>query len=133
MATSTKYKGNPFISRRERTASITIYNRLADEVNKKAVYISRVLDRVKIETVKNNVFSTAGSNNDYSCRLFIELRDGNAGYQTATDWTGADAEKWTAQAGKDYFIYNNTKFMISSVTEQKNVNSGIDILEILAK
>lgn len=133
MATSTKYKGNPFISRRERQETIILYNRLAEEVNKKAVFVSRRFDNVKVEAIKANVFTTAGNNNDYTCRLFFELRDGLTGYQEAGEWTGDDAEKWTIQAGKDYFVYNTHKYMIQSLTEKKNINGGIDILEVLAK
>ena len=133
MPRSTKYSGNPFISRRERLDSITLYNRLPDEQLKKAVYISRVLENVRVEIVNANNFSTAGSQKDYSCQLTIELRDGNRYYQHFSEWNGENPQKWTINPGKDYFVYNTSKYMITSLEEKKNVNGSVDILKVYAK
>ena len=80
MPESTKYSGNPFISRRERQASVLLYNRKADEVDKEAVYVEKQLTKVKWMISNANGFSTDGAKKLCSCTLWVELRDGNPGY-----------------------------------------------------
>lgn len=130
MPSSTKYSGNPFISRRERQASVVIYNRKAAEVNKEAVYVSRTLKDVKIEIANNNSFTTDGKKFLSTCKLYVELRDGNDGYVNYLGWDETDPKQWTVHPGEDYFVANGKKFMINSLTEKYNIRGGIDILEI---
>ena len=131
MPSSTKYSGNPFISRRERQESVVIYNKKSEEVNKEAFYISRTLKGVKTEINLADSFTTSGHENQSTCRLYVELRDGNPGYVNYHVWIESDPRQWTAQPGLDYFVANGKKFMIESIIEKTNINGGIDILEIV--
>lgn len=133
MPASTKYQGNPFISRRERQSIVVIYNRKAEEVEKEAVYVSKTLAGVKTEISLENSFTTSGSEKRQTCRLFVELRDGNPGYVNAQNWDETNTNQWTVQPGKDYFVANSQNFMIQSLVEKKNINGGIDILEIVGQ
>lgn len=130
MPSSTRYSGNPFISRRERQASVVIYNRKAAEVDKEAAYVSRELKNVKIEISNSNSFTTDGAKWLSTCKLSVELRDGNPGYVNYLGWDETKAKNWTVCPGNDYFVANGKKFMINSLVEKYNVNGGIDILEI---
>lgn len=133
MPESTKYSGNPFISRRERQASVLLYNRKADEVDKEAVYAQKNLTNVKVEISKANGFSTDGLKKLCSCTLWVELRDGNPGYVNFDNWDETDPAKWTIQPGKDYFVANGQKFVVESLIEKYNIKGGVDILEIVGK
>lgn len=133
MPASTKYQGNPFISRRERQSSVVIYNRKAAEVDKEAVYVSKTLLAVKTEMSLANSFTTRGSEKQATCTLSVELRDGNPGYVNEGAWDETKSNQWTVQPGKDYFVANGQKFMVQSITEKKNINGGIDILEIVGQ
>lgn len=133
MPASTKYQGNQFISRRERQSSVVIYNRKAAEVDKEAVYVSKTLLAVKTEMSLANSFTTRGSEKQATCTLSVELRDGNPGYVNEGVWDETKSNQWTVQPGKDYFVANGQKFMVQSITEKKNINGGIDILEIVGQ
>lgn len=133
MPTSTKYSGNPFISRRERQASVTLYNRKSAEVDKEAVYSEKVLSNVKLQISNANGFSTDGLKKIVSCSLWVELRDGNPGYVNFGLWDETIANQWTIQPGKDYFVANGQKFVIESFVEKYNTKGGVDILEIVGK
>ena len=133
MPESTKYRGNQFISRRERQSSVLLYNQKSQEVNKETVYKEKKLSGVKIEISNANGFSTDGLKKLYTCNLLVELRDGNPGYVNFEKWNENDPDKWTIQPGKDYFVANGQKFVIESLVEKYNIKGGIDILEIVAK
>ena len=133
MPESTKYSGNPFISRRERQASVLLYNQKKAEVNKETVYAQKNLTNVKVEISKANGFSTDGAKKLCSCTLWVELRDGNPVYVNFDNWDETDPEKWTIQPGKDYFVANGQKFVIESLVEKYNIKGGVDILEIVGK
>lgn len=133
MPESTKYSGNPFISRRERQASVLLYNRKAEEVDKEAAYNEKSLSNVKLDISNANVFTTNGQTKEATCTLFVELRDGNPGYVNFDSWDETDHSKWTIQPGKDYFVANGQKFVIQSLVEKKNIKGGVDILEIVGK
>ena len=133
MPTSTKYSGNPFISRRERQSSATLYNQKKSELNKETVYAEKALTNVKVEISRANGFSTDGLKKLDTCTLWVELRDGNAGYVNMNDWDETVAGKWTVQPGKDYFVANGQKFVIESLVEKYNIKGGVDILEIVGK
>ena len=131
MPTSTKYQGNPFISRRERQSSVVLYNRKKNEVDKEAVYVSKTLVNVKTDIKLDNSFTTDGAKWLSTCTLFVELRDGNNGYVNFGSWDETKTDQWTVQPGKDYFVANGQKFMINSLIEKFNIKGGIDILEIV--
>ena len=133
MPSSTKYQGNPFISRRERQSSVVIYNRKAAEVDKEAAYNQKTLANVKLDISNANVFTTNGQIKEDTCTLWVELRDGNPGYVKEGAWDETKSNQWTVQPGKDYFVANGQKFMVQSITEKKNINGGIDILEIVGQ
>lgn len=133
MPTSTQYSGNKFISRRERQLSVVLYNRKSAEVEKEVVYVSKTLNGVKTEISLENSFTTNGSEKRNTCRLFVELRDGNNGYVNEKSWDETKPSQWTVQTGKDYFVANGEKFVIQSLVEQKNINGGVDILEIVGQ
>lgn len=133
MPESTKYSGNPFISRRERQSSVLLYNRKADEVDKEAVYVEKALKNVKVEISQANGFSTDGAKKLCSCTLWVELRDGNTGYVNFGYWDETDQAQWTIQPGKDYFVANGQKFVVESLVEKYNIKGGVDILEIVGK
>lgn len=133
MPESTKYRGNQFISRRERQSSVLLYNQKSQEVNKETVYKEKKLSGVKIEISNANGFSTDGLKKLYTCNLLVELRDGNPGYVNFEKWNENDPDQWTIQPGKDYFVANGQKFVIESLVEKYNIKGGIDILEIVAK
>lgn len=133
MPESTKYSGNPFISRRERQASVLLYNQKKAEVNKETVYAQKNLTNVKVEISKANGFSTDGLKKLYTCTLWVELRDGNPGYVNFDNWDETDPAKWTIQPGKDYFVANGQKFVVESLIEKYNIKGGVDILEIVGK
>ena len=133
MPLSTKYSGNQFISRRERQASVVLYNRKSDEVAKEAVYIQHTLSDVKVEISNANAFTTNGQTKDATCTLWVELRDGNKGYYNLDAWDETNPDQWTIQPGRDYFVANGQKFVIQSLVEKKNIKGGVDILEIVGK
>ena len=130
MPESTKYRGNQFISRRERQSSVILYNKKLAEVDKEAAYIQRELSGVKLEITNRNYFSSEGPEKKDGCRLYIELRDGNPGYVNFDFWDETNPNQWTIQPGKDYFVANGQKFMVNSLVEKYNVKGGVDILEI---
>lgn len=133
MPASTKYSGNPFISRRERQSSVLLYNRKSEEVDKEAAYNEKALANVKLDISNANVFTTNGQTKEATCTLWVELRDGNPGYVNFDSWDETDTAKWTIQPGKDYFVANGQKFVIQSLVEKKNIKGGVDILEIVGK
>lgn len=133
MPESTKYSGNPFISRRERQSSVLLYNRKSDEVYKEAVYNEKALANVKLDISNANVFTTNGQTKEATCTLWVELRDGNKGYYNLDAWDETNPEQWTIQPGRDYFVANGQKFVIQSLVEKKNIKGGVDILEIVGK
>ena len=133
MPESTKYSGNPFISRRERQSSVLLYNQKKAEVNKETVYAQKNLTNVKVEISNANVFTTNGQTKEATCTLWVELRDGNPGYVNFDSWDETDTAKWTIQPGKDYFVANGQKFVVESLIEKYNIKGGVDILEIVGK
>lgn len=133
MPESTKYTGNPFISRRERQASVVLYNLKSAEKNKEADYQITTLAGVKLATSFANAFTTSGSTKDETCTLYVELRDGNPGYVNQFAWDETKQDQWTIQPGKDYFVANGQKFVIQSLVERKNIRGGVDILEVVGK
>ena len=133
MPSSTRYSGNPFISRRERQSSVFLYNEKLNEVYKEKQYSTKKLSNVKLEISNANTFTTSGQTKDATCTLFVELRDGNPGYVDCVNWDETKPEQWTIQPGKDYFVANGQKFVIQSLIEKKNIKGGVDILEIVGK
>lgn len=133
MPTSTRYSGNEFISRRERQASVVLYNRKSAEVNKDAAYNTKTLSNVKVSISNANGFSTDGLQKITTCSLWVELRDGNPGYVNFETWDETKADQWTIQPGKDYFVANGQKFVVESFTEKYNIKGGVDVLEIIGK
>jgi len=133
MPLSTKYSGNPFISRRERQASVVLYNQKKAEVEKETAYNTKTLSGVKYEISEANGFSTDGFKKLYTCTLWVELRDGNPGYVNFESWDDTKTDQWTIQPGKDYFVANGQKFVVESFTEKYNIKGSVDILEIVGK
>lgn len=133
MPSSTRYSGNPFISRRERQSSVFLYNEKLNEVYKEKQYSTKKLSNVKLEISNANTFTTSGQTKDANCTLSVELRDGNPGYVDCVNWDETKPEQWTIQPGKDYFVANGQKFVIQSLIEKKNIKGGVDILEIVGK
>lgn len=133
MPTSTHYEGNKFISRRERQASVVLYNQKAEEINKETVYKQKTLSNVKVDISNENSFTTSGSTGIKSCKLYVELRDGNPGYVGYENWDEMNNRQWTVQPGKDYFIANGQKFVVQLLIEKRNIRGDIDVLEVIGK
>jgi len=133
MPESTKYRGNPFISRRERQSYVLLYNRKFAEVSKEAVYNQKLLNNVKVDISESNIFSTNGQTKDKICTVSVELRDGNPGYVNFLEWDDSDPAQWTIQPGKDYFIANGQKFVIQSLKENRSIKGSIDTLGFIGK